>query len=400
LISKAISNIFQKNKAIKILFYLALLVIETFIELLDYLIPKDDRIIIFGSNCGEYSSGSPKALYKYLRNKASDYILYYYLPFKKEKGFFAQIRYFIKFIPIFFRAKILISSHPPSDFFPFISWSVKKIFINTWHGIPMKRMFFTDKHISKIELIRIINLNRRTSAFIVSSRLEGLLIRLCFRIDPAKIFCTGHPRNDILLRKHNVHLLPILLPKLPTYQKVILYCPTYRRNKQVRFFPFDDFDLSHFEKFLEDNKMIVLLRRHPYSKEVINLSSTRIVPFDFDTCNDVNDILPEVDILITDYSSIYFDYLLLDRPCIFIPYDLNDYEKDVGFLFDYHTITAGPKVSTYKDLITTIKECMELKDPYSDMRSKLKMIFHECQKENSSEQVFILMNDLLRRGRK
>jgi CDP-glycerol glycerophosphotransferase len=399
MISWLTSNILSGNRFKKLLVYLVLNYIQAFLELIDYMVPKDDKLIVFGSSGGEFCSGSSKTLYNHIKTEHPEYKSFFYMPFRKDLRFMARLKYIFVFASIFFRAKFLVSTHPPTDFFPFISWSTKKIFINTWHGIPIKRMFFTDNTISKIELIGIIDLNRKTSALIVSSRLEALLMRLCFRIDPTKIFCTGHPRNDTLLKKHSVRLLSTILPDLPVYQKVILYCPTYRRGRYVQFFPFNDFDSRHFEKFLEDNKIIVLLRHHPYDKGTINFSSTRIIPFDSGICGEINDILPEVDILITDYSSVYFDYLLLDRPCIFIPYDLNKYKRDVGFLLDYDTIAAGPKVSTYKEFIAAIKGCMEVKDSYSDRRSKLKTIFHEYQKENSSEQVFILMNSLLRKKR-
>jgi len=400
MISRLTSNILSGNRFKKLLVYLVLNYIQTVIELIDYIVPKDDKLIVFGSSGGEFCSGSSKTLYNYVNSEHPEYRSFFYMPFRKDLGFIARLKYIFVFASIFFRAKFLISTHPPTDFFPFISWSTKKNFINVWHGIPMKRMFFMDNTISKIDLITTINLNIKTSAFIVSSQLEAFLMRSCFRIDPTKIFYTGHPRNDALLKKDSVRLLPIILPGLPVYQKVILYCPTYRRGKHAQFFPFDDFDFRHFEKFLEDNKIIVLLRYHPYDKGTINFSSTRIIHFDFNICSEINDILPEVDILITDYSSIYFDYLLLDRPCIFIPYDLNEYKRDVGFLLDYDTITAGPKVSTYNEFITVIRECIEGKDSYSDRRSKLKTIFHEYQKENSSEQVFIFMNSLLRKKKK
>lgn len=394
MISRAISNILSGNKLIKILIYLILACIETFIELIDYLVPKDDRIIIFGSNGGEYSSGSPRALYEYIRSNDSNYVILYYLPFKKEAGLFNKIKYCFIFAPVFFKAKFLVSSHPPSDFFPFLSWSTKKFFINTWHGIPLKGMFFMDRSVSRMELIRILKLNKRTSVFIVSSSLEGFLMTLCFRINPVKIFPSGHPRNDILLKKNRACRLPILLPNLPTYRKVILYCPTYRRGKGVKFFPFPDFDIQEFEKFLEDNKIIILLRSHPYDKAVTVFSSKRIILFDYNICNDVNEILPEVDILVTDYSSIYFDYLLLNRPCIFVPYDLEEYKKTVGLLLDYDVFAAGPKVLTYKRFVESIKEILEGIDPYSNKRSRLKTIFHEYQKENSCERILMLMNSL------
>jgi len=393
MISKITSHLISGSKAVKLVVYLFLEILGLFVKITDYLFSKCDRIIIFGSNGGEYPSGSSKALFDYLSNISAPFLLYYYLPFKNGKGLFDRLIYIKNFIPIFFRAKFLISSHPPTDFFPFLSWSGKKVFINVWHGIPIKGIFFRDHKASKLELIRILKLNKRTSAFIVSSKLEAFLIRMCFRIDQNKIYCLGHPRNDILLKKDKSQKLSDILPNLPDYKKAILYCPTYRRGQSVRFFPFHDFNLQHFKRFLEDNQLIILLRQHPYDKQVIKSRSKRIIPFGFETCNDVNEILPEINILITDYSSVFFDYYLLDRPCIFIPYDLEEYQKDVGFLLDYNAVTAGPKVQTYKEFIDAIKNILQGQDSFGDQRRKLKTIFHECQRENSCEKIFQIIKN-------
>jgi len=359
------------------------------IKIIDYIVPKDNRVLVFGSNGGKYCSGSPKALFKYIKTKHPEYKAFFYMPFNRKLSFLAKIKYILFFAPIFFKAKFLISSHPPTDFFPFIAWSNKKIFINMWHGTPMKNIFFADPKETKMNLRRITMLNKRTSVFIVSSKVEALLIIKCFRIDPKKILFSGHPRNDILISGKRTKKLSMSVTKIPDSSKIILYSPTYRRNKYVRFFPFTDLDLQHLARFLEENKLTILLRSHLYSKntDVFSHASQRIIRFDFDVCQDINEILPEVDILITDYSSIYFDYLLLDRPCIFIPYDLDEYKKERGFLFDYGSITAGPKVLTYKQFIDALKELLSGIDRYKNKRKKLKEIFHRYQTENSCEKI-------------
>ena len=126
----------------------------------------------------------------------------------------------------------------------------------------------------------------------------------------------------------------------------------------------------------------------------MNFFSNRILPFGFDKCNDVNLILPEIDILITDYSSIYVDYLLLDRPCIFVPYDLENYKRKRGFLLDYDFWAAGAIVLTQKDLEGALTEILSGKDTYIEKRQLLRDNFHNCQAENSSEKVVQLIGFL------
>jgi CDP-glycerol glycerophosphotransferase len=360
---------------------------------LDFLYPKDDKTVLFGSDNGEFASGSPKALFEYMKKKHPEYKILFYSPFMKPKAL-EKVKYVFTCAPLFFRAKFLVSSQSPKDFFPF-AWSTKKIFINTWHGTPLKAMFFSDHGASKSSLRTILQTNDKTSAFIVSSKLEAKLISRCFLIDPEKFRYLGHPKNDSLYKNEgsSPKIIPEIIRNIPKYEKIILYCPTYRRYAPTLFFPFEDFDLKNLAQFLEKNKLVILVRTHIYDKaSAMNFFSKRVIPFGFDVYNDVNSILPEVDILITDYSSIYIDYLLLDRPCIFIPYDLDNYKAKRGLLLDYDYWAAGDKVVTYKGFIRAIEAVLAGKEAYQDERQALRTQFHEYQTENSCEKVFQLIN--------
>jgi CDP-glycerol glycerophosphotransferase (TagB/SpsB family) len=83
--------------------------------------------------------------------------------------------------------------------------------------------------------------------------------------------------------------------------------------------------------------------------------------------------------LISDYSGIWVDYLLLDRPLIFVPYDLEEYEKERGLLYNYHHITPGPKVSTNKEFIEAIQAYIQDPEKDSERRACVKKIFHEYE---------------------
>lgn len=389
-ISQLISQFSKRQTRILVVLLTSL---EYLMSLLDFLYPKDNNLVVFGSNTGEFASGSSKALYAYMKKNSPEYNTYFYTPFKKSLNMRAKISYIIMFAPLFFRAKFLVSSHPPTDFFPFVSWSSKKVFINVWHGTPLKAMFFADPGETKDDLRRMLRLNRRTSAFIVSSKLEAVLIARCFLIDSKKFYYLGHPRNDILLKTNSIRRLPDMKKNIPEYKKVILYCPTYRRDNPTKFFPFADLDLQHLNSFLEENKIVILVRGHIYDeRSEKQFFSERIIDFGFDVCSDVNSILQETDILITDYSSVYIDYLLLDRPCIFIPYDLKTYKRKRGFLLDYDFWVCGYKVLTYTEFTNAMEEILSGKDIYKKRRQELRRQFHYCQTDNSCEKVFNLID--------
>jgi CDP-glycerol glycerophosphotransferase len=371
-----------------------LLPIEILISFLDFFYPKDNKTILFGSNTGEFVTGSPKALFEYINNNHPDeYDVFYYLPFHKTFRLNERMNYILRLLPIFFKAKFLVSSHPPTDFFPLIAWSRKKVFINTWHGTPIKSIFFADLGETKEDLERIVRMNTKTSAFLVASDLEARLIERCFKIDPNKLCYLGHPRNDILLKNNNQRKLPVIVKNLPEYQTIILYCPTYRRDAPTTFFPFNDLDVKHLNCFLKKNKILLLVRGHVYSRYSEKpFFSKRIIDFSFEVLNDVNEILPEVDLLVTDYSSIYIDYLLLDRPCIFIPYDLENYKRKRGLLLDYNAWTPGRKVVTYRQFVVAVEEILSGVDLYKGRRQELIKQFHCFQTENSCEKVFKLLD--------
>ena len=102
-----------------------------------------------------------------------------------------------------------------------------------------------------------------------------------------------------------------------------------------------------------------------------------------------------VDLLITDYSSVYFDYLLLDRPIIFVPVDLEEYRKTRGFLLEpYDYWTPGKKALNQKDLQNMILQSF-IKDDNVERRNELKNIVHYYQDGNSSERVWNLIDRIL-----
>jgi len=368
-------------------------------SIIDFYYPKKDNYIICGSNTGEYFSGSPKAFYEYISENCPEYKIFHYHPFQKNSSNLERLRYIIKFFPIFYRARYLISSHPPNDFFPFVWWSGRKIFINTWHGIDFKAGFFADSGDTSNKN-KILKLNEKTNYFLVSSKLESATKTKIFLINPQKFLYIGQPRNDRFLTSNSVDRLNKIFENLPEYKKVVLYAPTYRRNNPVNFFPFKDFDIIHFKQFLDEKKIIFLIRGHVYEKgSHEQFFDTRILNLDQETLEDVYDILPEIDILITDYSSIFIDYLLLNRPVIFLPYDLNNYEVNRGLIFDdYDFWTPGKKAYNYYEFIDALEENFTGLDVFKERREEINHIFHYYQTADTSERLLKFLNEKYQRG--
>lgn len=364
--------------------FLLSLPLQYTLSFIDWLSPKDDKLILFGSELGRGMTGSPKALYDWITECHPDYDAHFF-QHPKNVRLGGWIKWFMMNMPLFFKCRHIVTSHPTNDFFPFISWSKRKNTINTWHGTPIKTGFYTDasRHLNHLPFVDRIS--RITDHMLVSSKLEGALISEAFQLDPLKLSYTGHPRNDIALKKKGTGKV-----ELSPFQYYVLYAPTYRRDKPTEIFPFPDFDPVALQDFLEKNKMAILLRKHiddPMPAAIDEIPN--VIDFSFAVCPDIYTRIHEMDMLITDYSSLYVDYLLLDRPCAFVPYDLKEYENKRGLSLDnYAHWMAGDVVLTMDELIRALQELTENKDRHADRRRQVRDVFHIHQDAGSCERVF------------
>jgi len=170
-------------------------------------------------------------------------------------------------------------------------------------------------------------------------------------------------------------------------------------------FGFQNFNNNEFDKFLVDNNMVLVYKLHPNeepyleqyanglnSENSLHLSDRLILEAGLD----LYDLLNSCDLMMTDYSGIYFDYLLLNRPMIFIPIDLEDYEHSRGFLFGpYEEWTPGPKVVTQGALQEEILKSVVSIEYYRTDRERLKNIIHKYHDNKSSERVGLLLKDIV-----
>ena len=122
-------------------------------------------------------------------------------------------------------------------------------------------------------------------------------------------------------------------------------------------------------------------------KNIKMLLGDHIRVLGFNECNDINTALPEMDALISDYSSLYYDFLLLDRPCIFVPYDLEAYVKDRGLLFDDYELWApGIKVYDQTQFLEALDDAMH-HDSYASQRALIRKVIHYYQTDDSCHRI-------------
>ena len=173
----------------------------------------------------------------------------------------------------------------------------------------------------------------------------------------------------------------------------ITYLPTFRDNigDKIDLFSDFNFDIEKWNEILCKNKIVLNIKMHPVNKPKDELiekyKSLNSISFMEEV--DVAEILPNTDILITDYSSVFFDFLLTNRPIIFAPFDYEKYiTKDRELYYDYDEVTPGPKCKNWEEVLEWIVKFKENPNLFKEEREEVKNRFHKYQDGRNCERVF------------
>ncbi|HRY28272.1 MAG TPA: CDP-glycerol glycerophosphotransferase family protein [Candidatus Moranbacteria bacterium] len=363
------------------------------LHLIGFLIPKNNNLWVFGSWKGEKFSDNPRALFEFVNEKKDIRAVWLTKSDKVyndliKRGYECHKFYSLKGICLCLIAKVAVVAVSYFDVSPFIylfPWKLK--IIQLWHGTPLKNL--NNKYVSKGELflteLFLMYLTRPMDLIFSATDLNKKIYSELFKIKEEKIKITGQPRNDLMLAKRSSE------EEIDTdKQKTILYLPTWREydSNHDLFFQYG-FDIQMMNEFLKKINAKLLIKFHAIDSmknKILGVAEKeeRIRFIDID---DVYEILGEVDVLITDYSSVYFDFLLLDRPIVFASFDLDMYEKERGFYYDYKTVAPGLKAQTWPDIILQIEQSIS-KDMFKEEREKTNKIFNHWQDGKSSERVY------------
>lgn len=310
------------------------------------------------------------------------------------------------------KSRCVVTTHglPISSNIAFLVKRKKTIHIELWHGAPLKAMNLmdrTDPFASK-KLFSSIDI------FCSYSEFANVLFNACFALSIDKYRVTGAPRNDFLFFPKARELLEKVTGMKLKDSRVIFYCPTFRvghgnrregKKTYENIFDFPDFDLVRFNDFLERENLFFFVKCHMLEEKFVlenlkKFQTTRIHVISSEILKtydiDFYKLLGSGDLLITDYSSIFFDWLLLDKPVIFTPVDLEEYRKIRGFLLEpYEFWTPGPKCFDQESLEREILKCLSDPGYYRKEREILRDIFHKYKDGKSSERVLELIREIL-----
>jgi len=369
------------------------------VPIVDLFFPKDCRILLFGSHAGRFVGGNSKALFDYIRSLPDSPFRCYFLTRRAPSGHDPDVLVTeplsLKTLLVFLMAKTVLVTHGLGDFH-WLRFSRRKYYVKLWHGRPgIKGDGYSLRRATREALAKVEKEARLTTAFLVCSKLEAYMRAFSNSLHARQILPLGYPRNDVLLRNSSPSGALRALFDDVEFSTVVLYAPTWRDYSQTRFFPWADFDNSRFQEWLVKNNVLMLLRAHrndsvpiPESERVRNLS--------FEICPEVTDVLPEVDILITDYSSIAADFLLLDRPIVYVPYDLDEFEQNVGFCYDDAELwMPGKVVDSFAGFLEALETALSGKDGFEDQRRRVNRLVNSYQHADSSRRVYEYLKKLL-----
>lgn len=394
---------------IRIIKKIVRILISNLFYFLDIIIPKDKNLIIFSSQNGRrYFDNSRYLFLNFIKNYDEEFEIKWIstdknvLELVETETDFKYTLYLFSLEGIWnlLKAKHIFFTHGFGDILN-LKFSQNKNIIQLWHGIPLKNIGVLDKKFTSKKKRNFYKETRKYNIIISSSDIDRYSMVSCFGVPIDRVKVTGLPRNDILFSCINEKVNSLNNKYDFLNKKIILYAPTFRDFSKVKFFPFYDFNLKELDLFLKEEDAYLLLRGHAtdniWRKNSVQydiFNSERILEANQDKFEDVQELLPYVDILITDYSSIYIDFLILDRPLIFLPYDIEEYRKERGLLYDYNLVTPGPKPNTQKDFIKCIKDYF--RDPKLDKekRAWVKNIFHKYNDGKSYERIYHIIKEL------
>ena len=371
------------------------------------ILPINRKIILFESNLGRNYTGNPRAIYEEMLRQGLDrkFRCYFILedvktmiPGSARKIRRNRFRYFL----LFAVAGLWVSdSRMPK-------YIIKRpgcTYIQTWHGTPLKKLALDLDTVYMAGETGIEDYkknfyeNTRTWDYLISQNgYSTEIFKRAFAFQK-EILEIGYPRNDVLFTKNNEQDILALKEKLglPLDKRVILYAPTWRDNEiygkgRYKFNPRIDFSLLQKE-LGKDTVMIV--KYHYLVMDQVDWSPYGDFIRSYDMSYDISLLYLVSDLLITDYSSVMFDYSLLKRPMLFYCYDLEEYMDTLrGFYFDFLKEAPGPVVKTTEELLQAMKayEGLDYKEKYDAFVKK----YNHADDGRAAQKVVSLIEDIMK----
>ncbi|MFG2647351.1 CDP-glycerol glycerophosphotransferase family protein [Streptomyces sp. NPDC048436] len=360
-------------------------------------LPVKKGTVVFESHLGKQYSDSPRAIYEEMRRQGLDFEAVWSYSGRPD-GFPEDATLVRRWSLPYLRALAQAEFWVDNQSYPLkLTKRPETTYIQTWHGSALKRMGFDEpswKLRSKPQQDEQQRVLDRFDRFLVRSEHDVRTLAKALRLKEKVLLRVGYPRNDALVRTKRREDASGVRERgplaaefgIPEGKRVLLYAPTFRRHggRHGRFeLPFD------VERFAEEfgDRYVLLVRSH-YLNHVVLPPSVRGRVIDVSAHHDVTPLYELADAMITDYSSVMFDYALLDRPMLFFTYDYEEYvHEGRGTYFDLRERAPGPVVDTEEELFGALKVLDEQALEYGLARARFVADFGEYDRGDAAKSV-------------
>ncbi len=375
---------------------------------LSHLMPRNKKIWVFGSTFGRRFSDNPRYLYLYIcqnekavrpvwitrRKELADYLT--------ANGCEAYTASSLKGIWYCLRAKYYLYDNYSKDISFWLSGGSVKL--NLWHGIPLKKIQ-RDNRFDKVRhpqnrwqafksFPRRLSDEKKSHYVLTTSEFMRPIFESAF--GTKHVLTTGYPRIDSFAGNEIRNLLTPAEKQAADHirtvlgqderNKMLYYMPTFRDSEEDFF---GVVDMKRLQEFLSGNHMVLCTKLHCKSKlrsEFAKLEGGNIINIDADT--DPYVYIDRADVLITDYSSVYFDFLFTGKPIVFFRYDLERYLSGSRELyFDYDAYTPGRKAKDQQELEDALLRAVSGDDGFLKEREAMKQKMFDIADAHASRRL-------------
>lgn len=353
-------------------------------------------------------SGNAKALYEYMKNRYKNNMNYTWIVYNEstvklleEKGVKSiligteEFKKYIKKTNVFFTTQGNLDGDKKR--------AKNSIYIELWHGVGPKPTGFAQKNPSKEDVEGYYSISEVVDYFIVPSDFWKVIYGATFKVESTRIKNLGMPILDYFINSKGLeNLEKILKMRVDSYEKIIMYMPTFKQgfnhsdviNISNNIFNFKtEYDENKLNEFLKKNNYLLCVKKHPGEQSNFKFFETdniKIINEQDLILNQisVNEIINAFDLLITDYSSIGTEFIFLDKPVLFSCGDFDEYFKNRGILFGNFDFWApGPIINNISSLLKETKKLLTDSDYYKDERVKYKKLWFGDTKDGGCDKI-------------
>lgn len=345
-------------------------ILSFFLLLLGKVVKIDDKLIIFASFSGTAYSDNPRYLFEYLRDN-DDFTDYRFVwAFRRKKV--VQGAEVVKFNSLTYyyllsKAKYWVFN---AKMAPYYQKKEEQVYLQTWHGTPLKRLghdlldngkTYYRSQLSYKQMLKGYDEDSCQWDYLISpNSFSSRAFASAFKINQEKMLEVGYPRVDFLVNADSNKCMELKRRYgLPLDKKVVLYAPTWRDDSfGIRGYRFElAVDFYKWKNQLGDDT-VILFKPHYLISNVYQIpNDLSNFVYLMAASADINDAYLLSDVLITDYSSVFFDYANLNRPIYFYMYDFEQYEQELrGFYLKVPDDLPNDVIRTEKELLRRLKE--------------------------------------------